>query len=316
MAEPLTSLSASEWYDALSDAGRVLADHASALDDMDGHGVGSDMAATLSGAVSAVEHAGDLASISSDISRGAKQSATTAAGRHLATVLEGVGDSLRNSDSVDAERFALALEAAAELLAQSHDGRRPGRFAAVVSEAADAALTVCDSGAPLPDVVIAAAAGGIEELERGPETDPVLAERGTVDPAGAGLLLVLDALASVVSGEPLPERPVARAEVTDAPTAQVLQYEVTCRVIPDDGGVEFAASLEAVLHEIGEIDLWDITGDSWSIGMRTPLPGAAVEALVELGRPRDLRIALCASQSPSDAADTSPRRTSLAGALG
>jgi hypothetical protein len=291
MSVLLESLSAIGWYEALSDAGRVLADHAGALDEMDGHGVGTDLASTLSGALSAVERTGDLASVSAALTEGARQAAGGTAGRRLASVFEGMGESLRNADSVDAERFALALEAAAEMLAHSHDGRRPGRFAAVASEAADAALSACDHGAALPDTVLAAATAGIEELERGPESDPVLAERGTVDPAGAGLLLILDSLASVVCGEPLPRRP-SRPEPAAARAVAALQYEVSCRLVPDDGGAEFAGSLEGVLRELGAITVWDTDGEHWVVAAVTPLPGAAVEALLEVGRPRDLRIAV------------------------
>jgi dihydroxyacetone kinase-like predicted kinase len=310
MPEPLESLSATGWYEALTDAGRVLADHAGALDEMDGHGVGSDLAATLSGALAAVEGTGDLASVSAALTEGARQAASGTAGRRLASVLEGMGESLRNADAVDAERFALALEAAAELLASSHDGRRPGRFAAVASEAADAALSACDSGASLPDAVLASATAGIEELERGPESDPVLAERGTVDPAGAGLLLILDSLASVVCGEPLPQRPT-RAEPTATPMVEVPHYDVSCRLIPDTGGVEFAASLKEVLAELGEVTEWDTSGDSWTVRAVTSLPGAAVEAMLEIGRPRDLRIAVRgeagASGASGEAAGARPR---------
>jgi hypothetical protein len=300
MPEPLESLSATGWYEALADAGRVLADHAGALDEMDGHGVGSDLAATLSGALAAAEGTGDLASVSAALTEGARQAASGTAGRRLASVLEGMGDSLRNADSVDAERFALALEAAAELLALSHDGRRPGRFAAVASEAADAALSACDSGASLPDTVLASATAGIDELERGPESDPVLAERGIVDPAGAGLLLILDSLASVVCGDPLPQQPT-RAEPATTQVGAVPHYEVSCRLLPDAGGLEFAASLEGVLRELGEITEWDPSGDSWAVGVVTPLAGAAVEAMLEIGRPRDLRIAVRGGQGdPED----------------
>jgi dihydroxyacetone kinase-like predicted kinase len=47
--------------------------------------------------------------------------------------------------------------------------------------------------------VVAAADAGLAELEHGPQVDPTLAGRGAVDPAAAGFLLLLDALASVVT---------------------------------------------------------------------------------------------------------------------
>src|SRR5690606_29830814 len=102
---------------------------------------------------------------------------------------------------MDAERFALGLELAAERLAPADDGAHAGGLPAVVAAAADGALAALDAGAQLADVVIAAADDGLRELEAGPLSNPALVERGVVDASAAGFLLLLDALASVLTGE-------------------------------------------------------------------------------------------------------------------
>jgi hypothetical protein len=204
-------------------------------------------------------------------------------------LITGAGEALRNADHLDGHRAALALEAGAEELAGADDGRHPGRLPAVAAAAADGALAAGDEGADLGDVLVAAADAGLVELEHGPQVDPALAGRGAVDPAAAGFLLLLDALASVVTGEPLPAPP---SEPVITPAA-VHRYEVRCLVRPHDGcGTDEAAHLQAVWHELGDVVEFDVRRDGWRAAVHTGRPGAAVEALVEVGRPTDLHIAV------------------------
>jgi hypothetical protein len=64
-------------------------------------------------------------------------------------------------------------------------------------------------------------------------------------------------------------------------------------VRPHDGcGPEEAAHLEAVLHELGDVVEFEVRRDGWRAAVHTGRPGAAVEALVEVGRPADLHIAV------------------------
>ncbi len=303
MTVPVDTLGPSEWLEAVTTAARVLEDHAAALDALGtpartASGVGSDMAATLSAAVAEAESGRDFASVSAAMVNGARSAATGPSGRRLATLLEGMRDVLCNADQLDSQRFALGLEAGAELLTPSDDGRHPGGFTAVVAVAADAALSDLDRGSELGEVILSAAGAGIEELERGPQNDPRLAARGSVDPAAAGMLLVLDTLASIVTGEPLPSRPGPSEEQTARDS--LLLYDVSCRLIPDGADVEVAASLEELMVGMAEIRTWDVGGDSWTVAVRSAVPGAVVEALVEVGRPRELRIALVEAAGGGD----------------
>ncbi len=182
-----------------------------------GAGAGSELQAVLDHVAAAAQAARDLGGVV-DALRSGHDAATGDPGVGLATVLAGLAEAIANADHLDAQRFAIGLEIAAGEL-EVHEGQRAtGELPAVVAVAADAALAAADSGATLVEVVVAAADDGLRELEAGPTTNPRLEERGVVDAASAGFLLVLDALASILTGEPLPSAPtVAAAPSVGAP---------------------------------------------------------------------------------------------------
>lgn len=268
-----------------------------ALESLIPEGTGSDLAATLSAAATAAGRCSDFASACDAMTGAAAVAARGRGGRALAAFLSGLGEVFANADRIDAARFALGMEAAAERLAPRDDGRHPGGFAAVANVAADAALDSADRGSELGEAILAAASAGIEELERGPVLDARLASKGTVDSSAAGLLLVLDALASVVTGEPLPEPPeagVGGALVDSAGTTT--RYEVECQLLVDDPGVEAEADLEVGLAGLCDSYRIDRLRDQgWSLAVQTALPGVAVELLAGLGAIREVRIAVKAS---------------------
>lgn len=260
-------------------------------------GTGADLAATLSAAVTAADKCSDFASACDAMTGAAAVAASGRGGRALAAFLSGLGEVFANADRIDATRFALGMEAAAERLAPRDDGRHPGGFAAVANAAADAALDSADRGSELGEAILAAANAGIEELERGPVLDARLASRGTVDGSAAGFLLVLDALASVVTGEPLPEPPEAGiGGVAVDPLATTTRYEVDCRLLADDSGIEAEADLEAGLAGLCSSYRMDrLAGQGWSLALETASPGVVVELLAGLGVMREVRIAVRAS---------------------
>lgn len=258
-------------------------------------GPGSDMAATLGAGCDAVDDPTDFSAVCRSLSTGAAAAARTTAGRRLADFLAGLGDALRNSDRVDGARFALAMEAGAERVTESDDGAHPGCLLAVMTAAADGALAASDRGESLADVLIAAAEAGLEELEQGPLVDARLAERGTVDAAAAAFLLILDSLAAIVAGEPLPEpprEPERTASDRTATAAVGQRFGVACVVTPHESDIEAAADLEVVVHELSDALDFDGSGSRWSIRCVTTLPGSVVEALAGAGELSELHIGL------------------------
>jgi dihydroxyacetone kinase-like predicted kinase len=293
-----SSLGPRDYLEAMAAASRVLDSHASALDRLacdpstDGNvgaerlGPGADMARTLEAATEAAGSASDLATICTAMVDGARAGCSTRCGRNLVTTLEGMAEVLRNADRVDSTRLALAFEAAAERFAATDTGADPGGFVAVLTVVADSALAASDAGADLGEVILQAADGGLEELERGPESNERLAARGVVDASAAGLLLVLDTLAGVVTGEPLPMPPEDHPPAEEAPPSfqTVHLYEISCRVEPPYLEVEAVVQLEDELVGCGDVLRFDVGASGWTITLRTTTAGAAVEVLAGHGR--------------------------------
>jgi hypothetical protein len=253
---------------------------------------GADLEATLGATASALDGAVTFAEVASVLERVPAGAATGAAGGGVALLLAGLAESVRNADSLDAGRFAIGLEIGAERLAERDQGVRPGRLAAVVAAAADAALAAVDDGADLAEAIISAADDGLVELECGPQVDPVLAERGVVEAGAAGVLLLLDVLASVVTGEPLPAAPSETSRPPAGAGSGAQRYRVACRVEPYDGnGLESSNWLESTWHEMGELEEFR-RGSAWQVALVTVVPGAAIEAIHDVGRPRELHIAV------------------------
>lgn len=262
--------------------------------DAPGTAVGSDLSATLAAVVAAADGATSFSALADALDAGAASGAKGPAGHDLAQVAAGLAEAVRNADRLDAQRFAIGLELAAERLTGADDGRHAGCLPAVVAAAADAALGAVDGGADLADAIIAAADEGLVELESGPLSTPDLVERGVVDAAAAGFLLVLDVFASVVTGEPLPAPP---AEVAPVRTG-AHRYVVRCRIDPHEGcGLESANWLESTWHELGELVVFDPTGPMWRAELLTTVPGAAVEAVFDVGRPRELHLGLAEAEA-------------------
>jgi hypothetical protein len=310
-------LGPAELVDAFRAAAAVLADHAAALDALsvnDRYDEADDAEATTTAPVGVdvtgpgtrlaetLRRATASAEVSQGIPTAAQSLALAAAGANpgaqpdaAAILLASLAESVRNADQLDAERFALALEIAAERLAPGDDGMHAGGLAAVVAAAAEGALRVLDGGAGLDAVVVSAADDGLTELEAGPERNPELVERGVVDASAAGFLLILDALASVVTGEPLPAPPLD--PLLEAPTVGPAVYRVSCLLVPDEGnGLESAAWLESQWFELGELERFEAFAAPWKMTLVTREPGRAIEALFGIGRAKDLEVSVVAGR--------------------
>jgi DAK2 domain fusion protein YloV len=146
-------------------------------------------------------------------------------------------------------------------------------------------------------VLEAARVGGYASLERTPELLSVLADAGVVDAGGAGFVLLIDAALLVVDGRPLPEPP----EVDELAEAIAVAHGDG----HGEGGIadlryEVMYFLEAPDETIPWFkDVWAGIGDSivvvggdgiWNCHIHTDDIGAAVEAALDCGRPRQIRV--------------------------
>ena len=260
---------------------------------------GTNMALTLEAVMAELGGAEpDMASTCGAIAHGSLMGARGNSGVILSQILRGLTATLRDLDRVDGPCLARALEAGAEGAYQAVGHPVEGTILTVVREAATAAAAVA-SGPPdaatLVAVLEAARSEGAASLARTPELLDVLRKAGVVDAGGRGFLLLLDAALSVVAGRPVPEpeeAPSAGAVSTapaPAPSAspEDPRYEVMFLLEADDGAVP------------GLRRAWDVIGTSiavvggeglWNCHIHTDDIGAAVEAGIDAGRPRQIRV--------------------------
>lgn len=259
---------------------------------------GTNMALTLESVVSAVSEAGDdMASVCKAISHGSLMGARGNSGVILSQVLRGFADICKTGDGVGAEDFATALDAAAAAAYQAVMRPVEGTILTVVREAAAGAMTAAkDATASVVDVLDAAKSAGQKALDDTPELLPVLKQAGVVDAGGAGFMLFLDAALGVVAGRPIPEPPAVPAGAELAVNSEIeavhdsvsdLRYEVMYFLeAPDETIPHFKEAWAGIGDSIVVVG-----GDGiWNCHIHTDDIGAAIEAALDAGRPKKIRV--------------------------
>ncbi|HEX9993578.1 MAG TPA: DAK2 domain-containing protein [Acidimicrobiales bacterium] len=263
---------------------------------------GTNMALTLESVVAELGSTdGDLAATCKAVSHGALMGARGNSGVILSQVLRGIADVVRANDGVDAPACAEALSSASAAAYEAVMRPVEGTILTVVRESAAAAEEAASEGGSLTDVLDAARGAGQQALDRTPELLPVLAQAGVVDAGGAGFLLLLDALLAVVAGRPVPEPPAAPAPEGGAATRTAgAEVEAAHAGGLSDLRYEVMYFLEAPDEAVPAFkDVWAGIGDSivvvggdglWNCHIHTDDIGAAIEAALDCGRPRRIRV--------------------------
>ena len=260
---------------------------------------GTNMALTLESVVAALDGTGDMASVCKAISHGSLMGARGNSGVILSQVLRGLVDGMKGLDAADARAFADAMAVASEAAYAAVMRPVEGTILTVVRESADAAGKAAGEGRLLVDVLDAARDEARASLARTPELLPKLKEHGVVDAGAAGYCLLLDVLLNVVAHRPLPE-----PQNVAAPAAVSLVHD-TVEEAHGDGSVsdlryEVMYFLEAPDETIPAFkDVWMGIGDSivvvggdgiWNCHIHTDDIGAAIEAALDCGRPKNIRV--------------------------
>ncbi|WP_433365800.1 DAK2 domain-containing protein [Streptosporangium sp. CA-115845] len=162
----------------------------------------------------------------------------------------------------------------------------------ILSVLAAVAAAVRDGRGDLVSIARRAAEEARSALRRTPGQLDVLARNGVVDAGGAGLTIILESLAAIVT-DSYTERvdipaPVHRigAEVAEE-SADGPGYEVMYLL---EAGAAQVAALRAELDALGE-SLVIVGGDDlWNVHVHVDDAGAAIEAAVRLGRPHRIRV--------------------------
>jgi DAK2 domain fusion protein YloV len=266
---------------------------------------GTNMALTLESVVGELEGAdADLASTCKAISHGSLMGARGNSGVLLSGILRGVAVSVSEADGLDGPTLARALRAASDGAYGAVPRPVEGTILTVIRESAEAA-EACVASSPdctLVEVGEAALAQGRDALARTPEMLPVLKQAGVVDSGGTGLLLLLDALLHVADGRPLPTPPEEdsvpgadldalrdHADAGDHDGHEIgdLRYEVMYFLEAPD---EAIPAFKRVWGTIGD-SIVVVGGDGlWNCHIHTDDIGASIEAAVDCGRPRNIRV--------------------------
>ncbi|MFG2846583.1 DAK2 domain-containing protein [Kitasatospora sp. NPDC048296] len=259
----------------------------------------------------AADPAPGLADAVRAMARGALVGARGNSGVILAQWLRGTAETL--ADGGGAEQLRAALQRAADSAYQAVAEPVEGTLLTVARVAAREAVRAGDGLAQVADTAYRAAR---DALRHTPEQLAVLAENGVVDAGGRGLVAVLGALADAVAGQQ-PMGPVAlRGDVR-----AVESCEVHLRP-PGPGHPAFEViylldapdqALPALRERLGGLgDSLVIGGGDglWNVHVHVDDAGAAVEAGVRAGRPRQIRIthfAEAAARAGSAAAERGER---------
>jgi DAK2 domain fusion protein YloV len=259
---------------------------------------GTNMALTLESVVTELESAEpDMAAVCKAISHGSLMGARGNSGVILSQILRGLATTFAESETCDAARLADGLVAAAAGAYGAVMRPIEGTILTVIRELSEAAKATAGNGGSLVEVLDAARAAGQVALEGTPDLLPVLKEAGVVDAGGAGLLLLLDAALHVVDGRPVPApEPVSSVVLVAAghPVQEHGHGDVS------DLRYEVMYFLEAPDETIPAFkDVWAGIGDSivvvggdgiWNCHIHTDDIGASIEAALDCGRPRDIRV--------------------------
>jgi DAK2 domain fusion protein YloV len=231
----------------------------------------------------------------------------------LSQLARGLAEACAEADVIDGPLLARGLVRAEQRGRQAVTEPQEGTILTVATAMATAAVAAAEVDAPPDQRLYAVSLAALEAarlaLEHTPEQLPVLARAGVVDAGGAGLVILLECLERICSGqrgrptsddtslrrgrfrtEPVGLAGAGRAEAAlhDDTAGDSPAYEVMYLLADSDE--DAVAVLRARLVELGDSVLV-VGGDGeWNVHAHVDDAGAAVEAGIVAGRPHRVRI--------------------------
>src|SRR5437773_3367463 len=294
----LTSLSAADLRQAVLRFRDALRAHQEELNRLNVYPVpdgdtGTNMALTIESVRGELDGADDMPGVCRAISHGSLMGARGNSGVILSQILRGLADTFSPLSAVAAADLVAGLRRATDAAYQAVLRPVEGTILTVVRAATEAVEAAYEAGEKsLAALLDRAAAAARDAVERTPELLPVLKEAGVVDAGGQGFALMLDAFLTVVDGRPLPEpEVVATPPAVEAhlhgDDASSLRYEVMYLLEAKDATISAFKDTWASLGD----SIVVVGGDGmWNCHVHTNDVGAAIEAGIEAGRPRSIRV--------------------------
>ena len=227
------------------------------------------------------------------IAHGSLMGARGNSGVILSQLLRGLVEKFPDDGDVAPELFVASLEHADVLARQAFVRPIEGTILSIARAGAKGAR---DNAEDFASLVRGARDEARAALAYTPEQLDVLKQAGVVDSGGSGLLLWFDALCHIMADDPLPQPPALdsiQVHVHEQPVQHgegdisELRYEVMYLLDAED----------STMHAFREV--WSGLGDSivivggeglYNCHIHTDDIGAAIEAALDAGRPRDIRV--------------------------
>ena len=288
-----------ERYSGLLDAHRDAINRLNVYPVPDGD-TGTNMSLTVAAVVrelAALPEEATLVEVCHAVAHGSLMGARGNSGVILSQLLRGIAETLRDHDEVSVATLADALARADRMARQAVVRPVEGTILSVARAASEGAQGAAD----LTALVRGARDAARVALDRTPEQLAVLAQAGVVDAGGAGLCLLFDALCNVVAGDALPDAPRVEAMSVHAPEPAAehydgvsdLRYEVMYFLETNDNAL---SAFKEVWAGIGD-SIVVVGGDGlFNCHIHTDDVGAAIEAALDVGRPRGIRVTDLAEQ--------------------
>jgi DAK2 domain fusion protein YloV len=321
------AMSSADLRRAVRAYGQALTDHRGALNRLNVYPVpdgdtGTNMALTVEAVLSELDQAAaapageepklDMEQLAEALSHGSLMGARGNSGVILSQVMRGLASVVREHEAgLEPAHLGEAFRRAAEGAYAAVSNPVEGTILTVARAAAEGAGRALErgpgaAGQPLlTEVLESAREAAARALAGTTEQLPALKAAGVVDAGGAGLLLLYDSLLHVVDGRAVPAPPV--------PPERDGRERAPASVPHDDeeGGVgdlryEVMFFLEAPDEALaGFREVWAGCGGSvvivggeglYNCHIHTDDIGACIEAAIEIGRPRQIRVTDLAEQ--------------------
>ncbi|MGW5384632.1 DAK2 domain-containing protein [Nocardia sp. NPDC003963] len=225
--------------------------------------------------------------VAAALARGATAGARGNSGIILSQVLRGIAEATA-ADELTAVTYRVALVRAAALVRGSLSDPVEGTILTVLDRAGAAARDCAETG--LAAVVRAGADAAARALEDTRDQLAVLRDAGVVDAGARGLVVLLDGLVTVVTGE-IPARVEYRAANLREPAGREPErrYEVMYRIA--GARADLVTGLRIRLAGLGDSVVVAADGaGGWSVHVHCADAGAAVEAGLAVGSVNGIRI--------------------------
>ncbi|MGB8180012.1 MAG: DAK2 domain-containing protein [Acidimicrobiales bacterium] len=260
---------------------------------------GTNMALTIESVVVALKDLDEnapLGEVARAIAQGSLMGARGNSGVILSQLLRGLVASFPVRGEVSAPELADALHHADELARQAVVRPVEGTILSIARAGAQGARAHTDS---LVNLARGARDAAKEALAKTPEQLAVLQQAGVVDSGGTGLVLFFESLCHEFAHDDLPVAP--RADTIDVHAHEVpsesglaeLRFEVMYLLDADDTKM---AAFREVWAGLGD-SIVIVGGEGlYNCHIHTDDVGAAIEASLDVGRPREIRVTDLAEQ--------------------